>query len=94
LIREGSLTTPRFRIDITTFSKGEKFRIASKSSSEFDMGHNSSPSHVLYPFLLTLYTNLAIDMAKLGVCRARILGGGDTRGVIGYRLMGLRYIAK
>jgi len=31
-----------------------------------------TPSHVLHPFLLALYTNLAADEAKLGVCRARI----------------------
>jgi len=55
LIRERSLATPRSRTDITTFGEGEKFRIASKSSSEFDVGRGSSPGHVLHPFLLRMY---------------------------------------
>jgi hypothetical protein len=86
LIRERSLATPRSRTDITTFGKGEKFRIPSKSSSAFDMGLGSSTGHVLHLFLLALHTNLAADVAKLGVCRARPPGGGggDTGGVTGY----------
>jgi len=43
---------------------------------EFDVGRGSSPGHILHPFLLALYTNLAADEAKLGVCRARTRGGG------------------
>ena len=34
-----------------------------------------SPGHILHPFLLALHTNLAADVAKLGVCRARTRGG-------------------
>jgi hypothetical protein len=45
-------------------------------SFEFDVGRGSSPGHVLHRFLLALYTNLAADVAKLGVCCART--GGDT----------------
>ena len=74
LIGERSLITPRSGIDITTFGKGEKFGIALKSSSEFDVGR-SSPGHVLHPFLLALHTNLAADLAKLGACRARTRWG-------------------
>jgi hypothetical protein len=67
-MRERSFITPRSRTDITTFSKGEKFRIASKLSElQFDVGRGSSPGHVLHCFLLALYTNLAADEAKLGV---------------------------
>ena len=40
------------------------------------MGRGSSPGHVLHPFLLALYTNLATDEAKLGVYCARTRGGG------------------
>jgi hypothetical protein len=53
----------------------EEFRTASNPSSKFDMGHGSSPGHVLHPFLLALHTNLAAGVAKLGVCRARTQGG-------------------
>ena len=42
------------------------------------MGRGLSPSHVLHPFLLALHTNLAADVAKLGVRRAHI-GEEDTR---------------
>ena len=48
-----------------------KFRIALNRSSEFNVGRGSSPGHVLHPFLLALHTNLAADVAKLGVRRAR-----------------------
>ena len=34
LMRERSFATPRSRTDITTFSKGEKFRITSKLNSK------------------------------------------------------------
>jgi len=44
------------------------------------VGRGLSPGHVLHPFLLALYTNLATDVAKLGACAARIQGGGDTGG--------------
>ena len=54
----------------------EKFKIASNPSSEFDVGRGSSPGHVLHPFLLALHTNLAADVAKLGVCRAHTGRGG------------------
>ena len=74
LIRERSLATPRSGTDITTFGEGEKFRIASKLSSKFDVGCGSGPSHVLRPFLLALHTNLAADVAKLGMSRAHIGG--------------------
>ena len=83
LIRERSLAIPRSGTDITTFGKGEEFRTASNPSSKFDVGRGSSPGHVLHPFLLALHTNLATDVAKLGVCRARTQGGGHWRG---YRL--------
>jgi len=77
---ERSFTTPRSGTDITTFGKGEKFRIASKLSSEFDVGRGSSPGHVLHRFLLALHTNLAADVAKLGVwCCARTGGGHEAR---------------
>ena len=66
-MRERSFQTPRAGIDITTFSEGEKFRTASNSNSEFDVGRGSSPGHVLHPFLLALHANLAADVAKLGV---------------------------
>ena len=39
------------------------------------MGRGSSPGHVLHPFLLALRTNLAADVAKLSVRRARTRGG-------------------
>jgi len=39
------------------------------------VGRGSSPSHVLHPFLLALHTNLAADLAKLGVSRAHTGGG-------------------
>jgi len=85
-MRERSLATPRSGTDITTFGEGEKFRIASKSSSKFDVGRGSSPGHVLHPFLLALHTKLAADEAKLGVCRAHT-GGGDTGAVIGCSIL-------
>ena len=66
LIRERSLITLRSGIDITIFGEGEKLRIASKSSSEFNAGRGLSPGHVLHP----------ADVAKLGVCRTRAHGGG------------------
>jgi len=66
----GGLATPRSGTDITTFGEGEKFRIASKSSFEFDVGRGLSPGRVPRPFLLALHTNLAADVAKLGVSRA------------------------
>ena len=72
LIRERSLRTPQSRTDITTFSKGEKFRTALNPSSKFDIGCGLSSGHVLYPLLLALYTDLATDVVKLGMCRARI----------------------
>jgi len=50
------------------------------------MGRGLSPSRVLRLFLLALYTNLAINVAKLGVYRAPTLGGGDTGGVTGCSL--------
>jgi hypothetical protein len=31
------------------------------------VGRGSSPGHVLHPFLLALHTNLAADVAKLGM---------------------------
>ena len=80
LIRERSPVIPRSGIDITTFSEGEKFRIALKLSSEFDVGRGLSSGQVLHLFLLALYTNLAVDVAKLGVSRA-YTGGGDTGAV-------------
>ena len=84
-MRERSPITLRSGTDITTFSKGEKFRIALKSSSEFDVGRGSSPGQVLHLFLLALHTNLAADVAKLGVSRAHTGGGGDTGAVTGCR---------
>ena len=76
LIRERGLATSQSRTNIITFGEGEKFRIALKSSSEFNVGHGLSPGHILHPFLLALHTNLAADVAKLGVARAR---GGEHR---------------
>ena len=73
--------TPRSGGNIATFREREKFRIASNRSSEFDVGRGSSPSHVLHPFLLALHTNLAADVAKLGVRRACIRGGGTLEPV-------------
>ena len=64
LIRERSPVILRSRIDITTFGKEEKFRVALKSSSEFDVGRGLSSGQVLHLFLLALYTNLAADVAK------------------------------
>ena len=58
-----------------TFGEGEKFRTALKSNSKFDVGCGLSPGHVLHPFLLALHTNLAADVAKLGVSRAHPGGG-------------------
>ena len=55
------------------------------------MGRGSSPGYVLHPFLLALHTNLAADVAKLGVCRARTRGGGDTGGVTGCILIYLLF---
>jgi hypothetical protein len=52
---------------ISQFGKGEKSRIASKLSSQLDVGRGSSPGHVLHHFLLALHANLAADVAKLGV---------------------------
>ena len=46
------------------------------------MGRGSSPGHVLHPFLLALHTNLAADVAKLGVV-SRAHGRGDTGAVTG-----------
>ena len=40
------------------------------------MGRGLSLGYVLRRFLLALHTNLAADVAKLGVCRARTRGGG------------------
>jgi len=54
----------------------EESRTASNPGSEFNVGRGSSPGHVLHPFLLALHTNLAADVAKLGVCRTRTQGGG------------------
>ena len=56
---------------ISRLLEREVFRIALNLSSEFDVGRGSSPGHVLHPFLLALHTNLAADVAKLGVRRAR-----------------------
>ena len=75
-MRERSPTTPQSGTDIMTFGEGEKFRIALKLSSEFDVGRGSSPGQVLHLFLLALHTNLAADVAKLGVCCAHT--GGET----------------
>jgi len=52
-----------------TFGEREQLQIRA-------VGRGSSPGHVLHPFLLALYTNLAADVAKLGVCAARTQGGG------------------
>ena len=38
------------------------------------MGYGLSPGHALRPFLLALHTNLAADVAKLGVSRAHTGG--------------------
>ena len=62
-----------------TFSEGEKFKTALKLSSKFNIGCSLSPSYILHPFLLALHTNLAADVAKLGVSRAHT--GGDTGGL-------------
>ena len=67
-MRERSFAIVRSRIDITTFGKGEKFRIALKLSSELRI--RCGPwltGYVLHRFLLALYTNLAADEAKLGI---------------------------
>jgi len=63
LMRERSFVTPRSGTDITTFGKGEKFRIASKLSSELRIrcGRGLSPGHALHRFMLAPYTNLAAD---------------------------------
>ena len=47
-----------------------------KSEFRIRCGLWLSPGHVLHPFLLALHTDLAADVAKLGVCRARTRGGG------------------
>ena len=54
------------------------------------MGRGASPGHVLHPFLLALYTNLAEDEAKLGVCVARTRGG-DTEARISCSELQIRY---
>ena len=83
LILRRNFTTPQSEADITTFSKEEKFRIASNSSFQCEVGHGSSPGHALHPFLLALHTNLAADVAKLGASRAHLGGEGvDTGGRI------------
>ena len=75
ILRRGrNFITLRSEADITIFGEGEKFRIASNSSFQVEVGRGSSPGHVLHPFLLALHTNLAADVAKLGVCRARTQG--------------------
>jgi hypothetical protein len=44
------------------------------------VGRGSSPGHVLHRFLLALHTNLAADVAKLGVwCCARTGGDSEAR---------------
>ena len=43
------------------------------------MGRGSNPGHVLHRFLLALYTNLAADVAKLGVLLRAPGGGGHPR---------------
>jgi len=47
-MRKRSFATPRSRTDIMTFGKGEKFRIASKLSSEFNVGRGLSPGYALF----------------------------------------------
>ena len=46
------------------------------------MGRGSNPGHVLHRFLLALYTNLAADVAKLGVVLRAPGGGGTPQGRI------------
>ena len=69
LRRERSFTTPRSGTDVTTFSEEEEFRIASKSSLELRILGRPwlKPWSRTTPFL-ALHTNLAADVAKLGVC--------------------------
>ena len=57
---------------------GEKLRIVLNLSFKFEVGRGLSRSHILHPFLLALYINLATDVAKLGVSRTHL--GGDTGG--------------
>ena len=71
-MRERSFITPRFGADITTFWRGGGVQ----NSFKIEVGRGSSPGHVLHPFLLALHTNLAADVAKLGVCVLRAHGGG------------------
>ena len=52
------------------------------------MGRSSSSSQVLHLFLIALYTNLAADVAKLGVSYA-YTGGGRHRRL--YRDREVRY---
>ena len=60
------VATPQSGTDITTFGEGEKFRIASKLSSELRAANS------MWAVAQALHTNLAADVAKLGEwCCAR-----------------------
>ena len=65
LMKERNFATPQSGTDITIFGEGEKFRTASNSSSQFEVGRGSSPSHLLRLFLLALH--------RLGASRCKCL---------------------
>ena len=77
LTRERSFA-PRSRIDITTFGEWEV-----QNGFKVRCGCDSSPGRVLHPLPLALHTNLAIDVAKLGVCVA-CTRGEDTEAHTGW----------
>ena len=63
---------------ISQFGEGEKFRIASKLSSELRIRYG--PWLKPWPRTTPLHTNLAADVAKLSVwCCARTGGGGTPK---------------
>ena len=51
-----------------------------------------SPGHILHPFLLALHTNLAADVAKLGVSRAHAGGIGAVTGCICHEMHIVQFI--
>jgi hypothetical protein len=79
LIRERSFTTLRSGTNITTFGEEEEFGIASKSSSELRIrgGPWLKPWQRTTPLPASSASNLAadVDVARLGVLRARKGGG-------------------
>ena len=79
LIRERSFNIPQSGVNITAFSKGGKLQIALDLSSKFEVASGLSRGYILHLFLLALYTNLAVGLAKLGVYRCAPGEGGKAR---------------